>query len=313
MKTKNFKISIIGAGNVGGLAAMRIAEGGLGNVVLIDIVKNLAQAKTEDISDAISIFNKGASIYGTNNISAIKNSKIVVVTAGIPRKPGMDRVDLLRINKKIVIGVARAIKKYTPKAIVVVVSNPVDVMTYLMLKETGFNKRKVFGMGSSLDSGRFSTLIARRLNLKPGAIRAKVIGSHSNSMFPLVRLVKIGKRKLAASVSKRDVTNIVYGTKNRGAEIVKLFGTGSAYFAPSAAIFNIVKAVIQDKNSIIPVSCLLNGKYNVSNICIGVPARIGKGGIKQIIKLRLNKREKEMFLDSVAKVREGVSFLNKPR
>lgn len=307
---KNHKISIIGAGNVGGLTAMRIAEAALGDVILVDIAKNLAQAKTEDIKDAISIFNKGASIQGTDDISKIKESNIVVITAGVARRPGMSRDDLLKINTKIVSEVSKGIKRYAPKAIVVVVSNPVDVMTYLVLKKTGFNKRRVFGMGSSLDSGRFATLITKKLNLRPGSIKAKVIGSHSNSMLPIVNSVKIKNRALINCASDKNINDVVEGTKNRGAEIVGLFGSGSAYFAPSAAIFNIVRAIIEDKDVTIPVSCLLNGEYGVGDVCIGVPAKIYKGGIKKIIKLRLTEQEQAMFLSSVDKVKQSIVFLN---
>lgn len=303
------KISIIGAGNVGGLTAMRILEGGIADVVLVDVAKSLSKAKAYDLDDARAIVGRSSFIEGTEDFSRISASDIVVVTAGLARKPGMAREDLIKKNYEIIKEVAVHIKEKSPKAIVIVVSNPVDIMAYVMLKETGFDKTKVFGMGSNLDSSRFNNLISEKTNISSNKIKSLVIGSHGETMIPLPRFTTVSGKFLTQLLKKEEVNNLVNLTKNRGAEIVSLHGSGSAYFAPSAAILEICQAIITNKDKIIPVSAYLTGEYGVLDVCIGVPVKLNKFGIEKIIELDLNNEEKTLFLESVKVIKQNIKTI----
>jgi malate dehydrogenase len=305
------KISVIGAGNVGGLTAMRILEQGIAEVVLVDIAKNLSKAKASDLDDARSLVGHNSCIEGTEDFSKIKDSNIVILTAGLARKPGMSREDLLKKNYEIVGSISKHIKQFCPQAVVVVVSNPVDIMTYVVLKEAGFDKKRVFGMGSSLDSSRFNNLITRKLNKPNSKVKAMVIGSHGETMIPLPRFSTVDSKSLDSIFNKEDIDELVNATKNRGAEIVSLYGSGSAYFAPSAAILEICSALLNKNNEIIPVCVYLNGQYGVSDVCIGVPTRIDKSGIKEVIELDLNQYEKELFVKSANSIKESIKIVYK--
>jgi len=305
------KISIIGAGNVGGLAAMRILEQGSASVVLVDVVKNLAKAKGCDLDDARSLVGHNCFIEGTEDFSRIQGSDIVVVCAGLARKPGMTREDLLKINYEIVKKISSDIKKFSPDCIVIAVSNPVDIMTYALLKETGFDKRRVIGMGSNLDSSRFNNIISKRLNVPSSKIKAMVIGSHGESMIPLPRFSLVKGKPLTKILSKEKVQELVSATKNRGAEIVSLYGVGSAYFAPGAAILEICSAIARNKKITIPACVYLDGEYESRDVCIGVPVVIGRNGINKIIELKLNQEEKELFLNSVKSIKESTNIIYK--
>lgn len=288
---------------------MRILEQGIAEVVLVDVVKNLSRAKASDLDDARSISEHNNVIEGTEDFSQIRGSGIVVVTAGLARKPGMTREDLLKKNYEIAQSVSKNIKELAPDSIVIAVSNPVDIMTYVLLKETGFDKRRVFGMGANLDASRFNNLISQKLNIPSSKINAMVIGTHGEAMIPLPRFSKIKGKPLDKILGKDEVDTLVNSTKNRGATIVSLYGSGSAYFAPSAAILEICRAVIRNEKRIIPVSAYLDGEYGVSDICIGVPARLDKNGINQIIELDLNPQEKELFLQSVNSVKQSINII----
>lgn len=292
------KISIIGAGNVGGQTAMRIAQEGLGDIVLFDIVKGLAQGKVFDLEDASSILKFNYKIEGTDDIKKIANSDIVVITAGLARKPGMSREDLLNKNAAILKDICINIKELASKSIVIVVSNPVDLMTYLVLKTTGFKSHRVFGMGITLDQARFTNLISKELNISPTDIEAAVIGSHGESMLPLPRFTSIKGVALDGFLDEQKIQYLVGKTVKRGAEIVSLLGSGSAYFAPSLAVAQIVKVMVRDEKCILGVSAFLNGEYGIQDVCIGVPCRLGKKGIEQIIELDLNKQEKDALIKS---------------
>jgi len=305
------KISIIGAGNVGGLTAMRILEQGIADVVLVDIAKNLAKAKAFDLDDARSIARHTSTIEGTEDFSKIKDSDIVVVTAGLARKPGMTREDLLKKNYDIVKTISRHIKKLASDSIVIAVCNPVDVMTYVLLKETGFNKKKVFGMGSGLDASRFNNLISKKLNVPSNEVKALVIGSHGETMLPLSRFSTINKKSLDSILKKEEAEELVNSTKKRGAEIVSLYDSGSAYFAPSAAILEICLAIKNNSKETIPVSAYLEGEYGVDKVCIGVPAIIGKAGIKEIVELDLNLHEKELLTQSASSIKKSIELIYK--
>lgn len=303
------KVSIIGAGNVGGLTAMRILEEGIAEVVLVDVVEGISKAKAFDLDDARSIIGHNNPIEATEDFFEIRGSQIVVVTAGLARKPGMTREDLLRNNYGIIREIGSNIKRLVPDSIVIAVSNPVDIMTYVLLKETGFDKRRVIGMGSSLDSSRFNNLISKKLDISSFRIKALVIGSHGEAMVPLSRFSFVKGRPLSKILNKEDIQRLVNLTKNRGAEIVSLYGLGSAYFAPSAAILEICRAIIKNENKAIPVSTYLEGEYGVSDICIGVPVKLNKNGIKKIIELDLDPQEKELFLQSAESLRDSINTI----
>jgi malate dehydrogenase len=303
------KISIIGAGNIGSIAALRILQEGLGEVVLIDKVPGLAEGKSLDLQDAQPLFKYNYKITGSADIAQIKDSDIVVVTAGLPRKPGMTREDLIHKNAEIVKEVCSAIKKFSPRAVVVIVTNPLDLMTYLALKLTTFNPAKVLGMGPTLDAARFAHLIAQELNIPDTDVEAAVIASHGEGMLPLPRLTKIKGVALDEFLDEQKQKALVQKTVNRGAEIVSLLGSGSAYFAPTAAIVQIVRAIAKDEKRALAVSAYLGGEYGVKDLCVGVPCRLGRAGIEQIIELELNKAEKQAFFASAESIRKNLAVL----
>jgi malate dehydrogenase len=300
------KISIIGAGNVGALSALRIAQEAYAEVLLVDIAKGLALGKSLDMEDAQNILKLDYSVKGSEDISSIKGSDIVVLTAGLVRKPGMTREDLLSKNAAIVKEVALNVKKLSPQAVLIIVTNPLDLMTYLALKSTGFNPRKVFGMGITLDGSRFANLISEELKVPVSNIEPCVIGIHGEGMLPLARLTKVNSVCLNELMDDHRVRELVKRTVLRGAEIVSLLGSGSAYFAPSAAVAEVVRSVARDEKRILGISAYLSGEYAVNDICIGVPARIGKSGIEQIITLDLNEQERKQFCDCARTLRDSL-------
>ncbi len=303
------KISVIGAGNVGSLTAMRIASDGLGDVLLIDILKGLAHGKALDLEDARSLLKYNYNLKGSDDISQIKDSDIVVVTAGLARKPGMTREELLAKNALILKDICLKIKELAKKAIVIIVTNPLDIMTFYALKITGFKPNKLFGMGISLDTARFNNLIAGELNLPVTDIDALVIGAHGEGMLPLPAFAKVKGVALDEFLSDEQVSSLIARTINRGAEIVANLGSGSAFFAPSAAIAAIVKAIVKDEKRTIGVCSYLNGQYGIKDSCIGVPCRLGKDGIEQIIELDLSGEEKEKLTKSALFVAESAAKL----
>jgi len=304
------KISVIGAGNVGGLTAMRIAQEGLGNVVVIDVVPGLAKGKAFDLDDSQILLNRNYSVVGTDDISAIKDSQIIVITAGLARKPGMTREDLLKYNAQLLKSICEKIKILSANAIVIMVTNPLDVMTYYAVKTLRFKTNKVFGVGVTLDGARFANLIGQELRIPPMQILPCVIGSHGEAMLPLPRFTLVNDKPLTEVLQRQKIEELVKRTVERGKEIVSLLGSGSAYFAPSAAIMQIVKAVVKDEKSISGVSAYLNGEYGIKDICIGVTCVLGKAGIEKIMELDLNLEEKEKFLRSVESIRELTKLLN---
>lgn len=301
------KISIIGAGNVGGLTAMRLAENNLGDIVLMDVTNGLAEAKALDLEDAASVTKNNYSIQGTDDISKVRDSDIIVITAGLTRSREMNREDLLNKNAKILNAICLNIKRLAKEAIVIVVTNPLDLLTYLALKITRFMPHKVFGMGVNLDAARFANLIGKELKIANTNIDACVIGSHGEGMLPLPRFSDIKGIKLDEFISDKKIKALVDKTLSRGREIISLLGSGSAYFAPSQAIAAIVRAIVKDEKRIIGVSAYLNGEYAVSDICIGVPCRLGKNGIEKIIELDLNEEERANFLASAESIRKNLA------
>jgi malate dehydrogenase len=303
------KISIIGAGNVGSLTAMRLAQSNIGNILLIDIAKGLALGKSLDLEDARPILKSHYNIDGSEDINKIKDSDIIVITAGLARRPGMTREELLSKNSQILKEISLNIKRLAPEAIVIVVTNPLDLMTYFVLKTTGFSKSKVFGVGISLDASRFANIIARELKVSVNDVEAMVIGAHGEAMLPLSRHTKVSGVSLDKTLSKEDVGLLINKTIGRGAEIVTALGTGSAFFAPSAAIAQIVNAIVQDEKKIIGVCAYLNGEYGLKDICIGVPCSLSKDGIKDIVELDLNKEEGDRFKDSANSISQLIKGL----
>lgn len=303
------KISIIGAGNVGSLTAMRIAADGLGDVLLMDVAKGLALGKALDLEDARPLLKSNYSIKGSDDIAQIKDSEIVVITAGLARKPGMTREELLVKNSQIIKDVCLKIKELAPDAIVIIVTNPLDIMTFYSLKITGFKPSKLFGMGISLDTARFINLISQELCLPATDIEAQVIGAHGEGMLPLSNFAKVKGVSLGEFISDDKIESLISRTINRGAQIVANLGTGSAFFAPSAAIASIVKTIVKDEKRTIGLCCYLNGQYGVKDTCIGVPCRLGKQGIEQIIELDLSPDELAQLAKSATAVAQTTAGL----
>lgn len=301
------KISIIGAGNIGGVLAYLASVRELGDIVLVDIKEDIAKAKALDICQSSSIYGFKCRIFGTSNIKAIRNSDVVIVSAGIPRTPDIEsREKLFEINKKIIQDISESIKEHSPNAFVIIITNPLDVMTYLTLKTTNFPKNKVVGMGAILDTGRFKAIIEKKLNMDYDDINAIVIGGHNELMVPVISNTKIKDKKLSYYLNKEEINKAVQLTKNSGKEIVSLLGT-SAYFAPASGAINIAESYLKDEKRTLPCSCLLEGEYNQNNICIGVPATIGKNGIEKIHELELSEDEKEQFKASAEKITQLTS------
>jgi malate dehydrogenase len=303
------KISIIGAGNVGSLSAMRLAQEGLGEIVLVDVVKNLAQGKAFDLEDSRAILKLNYNIKGSDEICLIADSDIVVITAGLARRPGMTREDLLNKNSQILKETASAVKKLSPQALLIIVTNPLDLMTRLALEVTGFDKERVLGMGLTLDAARFANLIAKELKVPVTDVEAMVIGSHGEGMLPLVRFTNIKGVSLEEFLPKDKLNELTQKTIGRGAEVVSLLGSGSAYFAPSAAVAELVKAIAKDEKRTLGVSAYVNGEYGIKGLCIGLPCRLGNKGIEKIVELDLNTQEKEALQDSATLLREQYKAL----
>ena len=303
------KVAIIGAGNVGSTSAMRIVEKGLAEVVMIDIKQGLARAKALDISDAAHITMHEFKITGTEDFSEIKGAAVVVVTAGLPRKPGMKREELLSKNKEIIQEVAAHIKKYAPKSVVIVVTNPLDVMSYVMLEECGFSGKNVLGMAGDLDASRFIGLIAEKLGAKTSEIAALVMGSHGETMVPVISKTTVSGRSIEQLLSKETIEELVSKTKKRGAEIVSLLKEGSAYYAPSAAVADLTESILANRKRVHCVSACLNGEYGMKDIFIGVPAVIGEAGVEQILDIDLSAEEKKAFKRSAEAVKANIALL----
>lgn len=304
------KITIIGAGAVGATAAQRIAEKELGDVVLTDIVEGLPQGKALDLLESGPLCGYDSKVTGTNDYRDIEGSDIVVVTAGIARKPGMTREDLLKINTKIIKEVSQNIAKYAPDSIVITVTNPLDIMTYVAMRTTGFEPQRVFGMSGVLDSGRFATFIATELGCSVRDISAMVLGGHGDTMVPLPRFTTVAGVPITELLSKDVIQRLVERTVNGGAEIVNLLKTGSAFYAPSAAVTNMVEAVVKDTKRILPVCAYLNGEYGKKDIYLGVPVKLGRRGVEEIIDLELNADEKKALDRSAEAVREGIASVS---
>ncbi len=303
------KVSIIGAGNVGASCAEYIAISKIANeVVLLDIKEGLSEGKALDLTQTASTLGFDTVIKGvTNDYKTTKDSDVVVITSGIPRKPGMTREELIDINAGIVNTVTESILKFSPKAIIVVVSNPMDTMTYLALKSNRLDKKKVIGMGGALDSSRFKTYLSKALNKPQSDIHAMVIGGHGDTtMIPLTRLASYNGTPISTLLSKDKQDEIVSSTMIGGATLTKLLGT-SAWYAPGASVCYLVDSILKNKKKIIPCSVYLDGQYGLNDICIGVPCIIGENGVEEIINLDLNLSEKNKLQESA----KAIAIMNK--
>jgi len=303
------RVTIVGAGNVGATTAQRIGEAELADVMLADIVEGMSQGKALDLAEAAPVLGADAVFSGTCDLAEMKGSDLVVMTAGLPRKPGMSRDDLLRKNAEIVGGVAAAIKTHAPDAIVIVVSNPLDVMTTLMHEITQFPKQRVIGMAGVLDAARFSAFIAMELNVSVKEIRAMVLGGHGDSMVPLPRYTTVSGVPITELISAERIAELVERTRNGGAEIVSLLKTGSAFYAPSAAVASMVSAILRDEKRILPVCTKLEGEYGLEGVFVGAPAKLGSAGVEQVIELELTPEESAALNASAEKVRAGCAKL----
>ncbi len=290
---------------------MRLAETGIGDIFLIDIAKGLACGKALDLEDARSLVKNHYHLCGREDIREIRGSDIIVVTAGMPRKPGMTREELANINARVIKEISLSVKETAPSSILIIVTNPLDLMTRLATEVTGFKPGRVFGMGVTLDAARFANLIACELQVPVTDIDSFVIGSHGEGMLPLPRLTTIKGAPLPKFLDPQKIEELVKRTILRGAEIVSLLGSGSAYFAPSAAIAELVRVIAKDEKRILGVSAGLNGEYGVSGVAIGVPCRIGGNGIENIIELDLDAREKQAFQKAAASLKDQYSRIKR--
>jgi malate dehydrogenase len=298
------KVSIVGAGNVGATAAHWIAAKELADVVLIDIAEGIPQGKALDLLEAMPIEKRDVSVIGANDYAATANSDIVVITAGIPRKPGMSRDDLLHTNYKIMSDVVAKVVAESPEAILIIVSNPLDAMAQAAFKQSGFNRERVIGMAGILDSARFRTFIAEELKVSVENVTAFVLGGHGDTMVPLPRYSTVAGIPITELIPKDRLDAIVQRTRDGGAEIVKHLKTGSAYYAPSAAAVEMVEAILKDKKKIVPCAVYLQGEYGIEGYFIGVPCKLGSAGLEQIIEIKLTAEEDAALKKSAEAVKE---------
>jgi len=305
------KITVIGAGNVGATTAQRLAEKEYGDVVLVDIVEGLPQGKGLDLMEAGPIYNYNCRIIGTNSYEETDNSDLVVITSGLPRKPGMSRDDLVKVNTDIVKSVVGQVVEKSPDAILIVVSNPLDVMTYVTYKVSKFPRERVIGMAGVLDTSRMRNFIAMELNVSVENVHTFVLGGHGDTMVPLVRYTTVAGIPVTELIPEDRLDAIVKRTRDGGAEIISLLKTESAFYAPAASIVEMIDSIVKDKKKILPCTVLCNGEYGFDDIFIGLPVKLGKRGLEQIIEIKLNKEESEALkksADAVKKLCQGISF-----
>jgi malate dehydrogenase len=288
---KRKKITVVGAGNVGATAALYLAQKELGDIYLVDVVEGVPQGKALDIMQTRPIQNFDVNVIGSNDYSVTKDSDIYVVTAGLARKPGMDRLDLLKKNAEIITGITEQIKKYSPNSIIIMVSNPIDVMVYLAYKVSGFPAHRVIGQAGVLDSARFAYFIAEKLNVSVRDISPMVLGGHGGTMVPVARYTTVNGVPLTDLLSAAEIEPLIQRTRDGGAEIVNLLKTGSAYYAPAAATTAMVEAIVRDQKRIMPCSVLLSGQYGIKDVFVGAPVLLGAKGIEEIKELKLTKEE----------------------
>ena len=305
------KITVIGAGNVGATAAQRIAERELADVVLIDILEGVPFGKALDLAEAAPIEKHDAGLIGANDYEPSRDSEIVIITSGIPRKPGMSRDDLLAINAKIMKTVVVQAARYSPNAVLIIVSNPLDAMCHVALEASAFPKNRVLGMAGVLDSARFRTFIARELNVSVENTHAFVLGGHGDTMVPLPRFSTVAGIPITELLDPAAIERLVKRTREGGAEIVSLLKTGSAFYAPASAACEMAEAIIKDKKKILPCAAYLTGEYGINDLFMGVPVKLGRGGIEQVIEITLRPEEEAALKKSAEAVKGLVEAMKK--
>jgi malate dehydrogenase len=305
------KISVIGAGNVGATTAQRIVERELADVVLVDILEGVPFGKALDLSEAAPIEKHDSRVMGANDYKATKDSEVIIITSGIPRKPGMSRDDLLATNASIMKSVVSQAVQFSPEAVLIIVSNPLDAMCHVAYQISGFPKNRVLGMAGVLDSARFRTFIAQELNVSVENTQAFVLGGHGDTMVPLPRYSSVGGIPITELMDQEAIERLVKRTREGGAEIVGLLKTGSAFYAPASAACEMAEGVIKDKKKILPCAAFLTGEYGIKDLFIGVPVKLGMGGIEEIIQIKLTPEEDAALKKSAESVKGLVKVLEK--
>ena len=305
---KRKKISLIGGGQIGGTLAHLAGLKELGDVVIFDIIKGIPQGKALDLAEAAPISSYNVDLKGSNHYSAIKDSDVIIVTAGVPRKPGMSRDDLLSINLKVMSDVGAGIKKYAPKAFVICITNPLDAMVWALQKFSGISPKMIVGMAGVLDSARFRYFLSKEFNVSVEDVTAFVLGGHGDSMVPLARYSTVSGIPLPDLIkmgwtTQDKLNDIIQRTRNGGAEIVGLLKTGSAFYAPAASAIEMADSYLKDKKRVLPCAAYLSGEYKIKDMYVGVPVVIGERGVERILEISLNARENKMFKDSISSVR----------
>ena len=303
------RVSIIGAGNVGSSCAQRIAERGYANIVLMDIIEGLPQGKALDILQSAPILNFNSHVTGTNSYQETANSDVVIITSGIARKPGMTRDELLLANRDIITNVTSNVINYSPNCIIIMVTNPVDAMTHLVLQASKFPRNRVFGLSGILDAARFSSFIAIELNVSVEEVSACVLGQHGENMVIIPRLSTVNGTPLTKLLPQETINKLIERTIKGGAEIIGLLKTGSAFYAPSAAVAQMVDTIILDKKKVLTCATYLDGEYGIKGTVIGVPVKLDRNGIEQVIELELTAEEKTALTNSAKAVQQLVNIM----
>jgi malate dehydrogenase len=304
------KVTVVGAGMVGATTAQYLAQRNIADVVLVDIVENLPQGKALDLAQAGPVIGYGVAVTGSNDYEATAGSDVVVITSGSPRKPGMSRDDLLRVNMNIVRSVTEQVAKHSPDCVIIVVTNPLDAMCHVALNASGFPSSRVFGQAGVLDSARFRAFIAMELEVSPKDVTALVLGGHGDTMVPLTRYSSVSGIPITQLISAERIESIVQRTRDGGGEIVKLLGT-SAYYAPAASVVDMVEAVLLDQNRVMACSALLGGEYGLKDLYVGVPVKLGAGGVKSVLDIELTDDERAALQHSAGAVTELVAAMER--
>ena len=307
------KVTVVGAGNVGATTAQRIHQLGYADVVLVDVVEDLPQGKALDILESGPVIGSDAGVIGSNGYEESGGSDVVVITAGIARRPGMSRDDLLLTNMKITTAVTQEVVKHSPDTIIITVTNPLDAMVQNVYEASGFPRNRVFGMAGVLDTARFRTFIAQELDVSVDDVQAYVLGGHGDDMVPLVRYTTVGGIPISELLDDDQIQRLVERARQGGGEIVALLKQGSAYYAPSASITQMVEAVLLDRKRILPACAYLEGEYGINGLCVGVPVKLGANGLEQVIEITLTDDEKAALNRSAASVQELVNVMRKAK
>jgi malate dehydrogenase len=303
------KITVVGAGNVGATCAQRLAERGYADIVLVDIIEGMPQGKALDMLQSGPIIGFDSNVVGSNSYEETAGSDIAVITSGMPRKPGMSRDDLVLTNMEIVRGVTEQLVKHSPNCMIIVVSNPLDAMVQVALRVSNFPRNRVMGMSGILDTARFRTFVAMELDVSVEDVAAYVLGGHGDTMIPLIRMATVGGVPISEMLSQEAIDKIVERTVKGGGEIVALLKTGSAFYAPSAGAAQMVDSIVLDKKRILPCAVCLQGEYGINGVVVGVPTKLGKNGVEQVIEIKLTSDEEAALKKSAAAVEELIGIM----